>query len=56
MENETKKMTIARALKEKERVAKLSPEQKKAEAERDKKIVEEFNAMRKAAGRPAVKG
>jgi len=52
---ELKKQADA-AAKEKERVAKLSPEQKKAEAERDKKIVEEFNAMRKAAGRPAVKG
>lgn len=52
---ELKKQADA-AAKEKERVAKLSPEQKKTEAERDKKIAEEFNALRKAAGKPAVKG
>ncbi len=51
---ELKKQADA-AAKEKARVAKLSSEQKKAEAERDAKIAEEFNAMRKAAGKSAVK-
>ena len=50
---ELKKQADA-AAKEKARVAKLSSEQKKAEAERDAKIAEEFNAMRKAAGKSAV--
>jgi len=51
---ELKKQADA-AAKEKARIAKLSPEQKKAEAERDAKIAEEFNKLRKAAGKPAVK-
>ena len=37
------------------RIAKLTPEQKKAEEEAEKKLLEEFNALRKAAGRPALK-
>ena len=53
-QSELKKQADA-AAKEKARVAKLSSEQKKAEAERDAKIAEEFNAMRKAAGKSAVK-
>lgn len=51
---ELKKQADA-AAKEKARVAKLSSEQKKAEADRDAKIAEEFNALRKAAGKSAVK-
>ena len=51
---ELKKQADARA-REEARVARLSCEQKKAEAERDAKIAEEFNALRKAAGRAEYK-
>jgi uncharacterized protein YlxW (UPF0749 family) len=51
---ELKKQADARA-KEEARVARLSPEKKKAEAKRDAKIAEEFNALRKAAGRAEYK-
>ncbi len=51
---ELKKQADA-AAKEKARVAKLSPEKRKAEAEAEKKLAEDFNALRKAAGRPAYK-
>ena len=54
-EAELKKQVDARA-KEEARVAKLSPEKRKAEQERDEKILEEFNGLRKAAGKTAVKG
>ena len=52
---ELKKQADA-AAKEKARVAKLTPEKRKAEAEAEKKLAEEFNALRQAAGRPAYKG
>ena len=50
---ELKKQADARA-KEEKRAAKLSPEKRKAEAERDQKSLAEFNALRKAAGRPKL--
>ena len=50
---ELKKQADAKA-KEEARAAKLSNEQKKAEAEREEAIRKEFNDLRKAAGRPAV--
>ena len=50
---ELKKQADAKA-KEEARAAKLSDEQKKAEAEREEAIRKEFNDLRKAAGRPAV--
>jgi len=53
-EAELKKQADAKA-KEEARVAKLSPEKRKAEQERDQKILEEFNSLRKAAGKTAVK-
>ena len=37
--------------KEEARIAKLTPEQRKAEADREAKILQEFNELRKAAGR-----
>ena len=40
---------------EEARIAKLTPEQKKAEKEAETKLLEEFNALRKAAGKPALK-
>ncbi len=39
---------------EEARIAKLTPEQKKAEKEAERKLLEEFNALRKAAGKPAL--
>jgi hypothetical protein len=54
-EAELKKQAEAKA-KEEARVARLSPEKRKAEQERDKKLLEEFNALRKAAGKTALKG
>ena len=54
-EAELKKQADAKA-KEEARVARLSPEKRKAEQERDEKILEEFNGLRKAAGKTAVKG
>ena len=39
------------AAKEEARIARLSPEKRKAEAEAEKKILDEFNALREAAGR-----
>lgn len=50
---ELKKQADAKA-KEDARIAKLSPEQKKAEREREEAVRKEFNDLRKAAGRPAV--
>ena len=52
-EAELKKQGDARA-KEEARVAKLTPEKRKAEQERDRKILEEFNALRKAAGKTTL--
>ena len=52
---ELKKQADA-AKKEAERVAKLSAEAKKAEADREAAILNEFNALRKAAGRSVFKG
>lgn len=49
---ELKKQADAKA-KEEARIAKLSPEKRKAEAEREEKILAEFNALREAAGRKA---
>ena len=40
---------------EEARIAKLTAEQKKAEKEAEAKLLEEFNALRKAAGKPALK-
>lgn len=40
---------------EEARIAKLTAEQKKAEKEAEEKLLEEFNALRKAANRPAIK-
>ena len=40
---------------EEARIAKLTAEQKKAEKETEEKLLEEFNALRKAANRPAIK-
>lgn len=42
------------AAKEEARVAKLSPEKRKAEADAEAKLLAEFNALREAVGRPAV--
>ena len=39
---------------EEARVAKLTPEQKKAEMEAGRKLLEEFNVLRKAAGTSAL--
>ena len=39
---------------EEARVAKLTPEQKKAEMEAERKLLEEFNVLRKAAGKSAL--
>ena len=50
---ELKKQADA-AAREKARIQKLSPEKRKAEAEAEAKIAQEFNALRKAAGRSAV--
>ncbi len=49
---ELKKQADEKA-KEEARVAKLTPEQRKAEADLNAKILQEFNAMRKAAGKSA---
>ena len=51
---ELKKQADA-AAKEKARVQKLSAEQRKAEQANEQKLLEEFNAARKDAGRPAFK-
>ena len=40
---------------EEARIAKLTAEQKKAEKEAETKLLEEFNALRKAAGKTAIK-
>ncbi len=50
---ELKKQADAKA-KEEARVAKLSPEKRKAEKAREDAIRKEFNDLRKAAGKPAV--
>lgn len=50
---ELKKQADAKA-KEDARIARLSPEKRKAEKERDEKIRAEFNEARKAAGRSAI--
>ena len=42
------------AAKEEARLAKLSPEKRKAEEEAEAKLISEFNALREAVGRPAV--
>ena len=52
---ELKKQADAKA-KEEARVAKLSPEKKKAKAETEERILTEFNALRKEQGRTAIKG
>ncbi len=52
---ELKKQADEKA-KEEARAAKLSPEQRKAEADREAKLLQEFNEMRKAAGRNAYTG
>ncbi len=49
---ELKKQADA-AAKEEARIAKLSPEKRQAEKEAEAKLLEEFNALRKAAGRKA---
>ena len=51
-EAELKKQADA-AAKEEARIAKLTPEKRQAEAEAERKLLEEFNALREAAGRPA---
>ena len=51
-EAELKKQADAKA-KEEARIARLSPEKRNAEAEAEKKILDEFNALREAAGRKA---
>ena len=51
-QQELKKLADAEA-KEQARIDALSPEKRKAEEERDKKLLEEFNALRNAAGREA---
>ena len=51
-EAELKKQADAKA-KEEARIAKLSPEARQAELEAEKKLLEEFNALREAAGRKA---
>ena len=50
---ELKKQADAKA-KEEARIAKLSPEKKKAEREHEEAVRREFNDLRKAAGRPTV--
>ena len=52
-EAELKKQADA-AAREEARVAKLSPEKRRAEEEAEAKIVSEFNSLREAAGRPSV--
>ncbi len=52
---ELKKQADEKA-KEEARIAKLTPEQRKAETEQEAKLLQEFNAMRKAAGRSAYNG
>ncbi len=52
-QEELKKQAEARA-KEEARVAKLTPEKRKAEEEREEKIRAEFNEARKAVGRKAI--
>ncbi len=52
-EAELKKQADA-AAKEESRIAKLSPEKRKAEEEAEAKLFAEFNALREAAGRPAL--
>ena len=47
---ELKKQADAKA-KEEARLARLSPDKRRAEAERNEKLLAEFNALRKAAGR-----
>ena len=42
------------AEKEAARIAKLSPEKRKAEEEAEAKLQDEFNALRKAAGKPTA--
>ena len=42
--------------KEEARIAKLTPEARKAEADREAKLLQEFNELRKAAGRKAYNG
>lgn len=42
--------------KEEARLNKLSPEKRKAEAENEKKLIDEFNSLRRAAGRSAYSG
>ena len=54
-EAELKKQADA-AAKEEARLAKLTPEQRKAEAEAEQKLLEEFNSLRQAAGRKALQG
>ena len=51
---ELKKQADA-AKKEEARIAKMTAEQKKAEKEAEAKLLEEFNALRKTANRPAIK-
>ena len=51
---ELKKQADA-AKKEEARIAKLSPEKRKAEKDAEAKLLEEFNALRKAANRPSIK-
>ena len=51
---ELKKQADAEA-KEQARIRALSPEKRKAEEEADKKLLEEFNGLRKAAGMSALK-
>ena len=53
-EAELKKQADA-AAKEEARLAKLSPEKRKAEQDAEARILEEFNALRKSVGRPAYK-
>lgn len=53
-EAELKKQADA-AAKEEARIAKLSPEKRKAEQEAEAKIAAEFNALREAAGRSVLK-
>ncbi|MBQ8075390.1 MAG: MFS transporter [Oscillospiraceae bacterium] len=48
-----KQADVAKA--EEARLAKLSAEQKKAEKDAEAKLLEEFNALRKAANRPSIK-
>ena len=53
-EAELKKQATAKA-KEEAREAKLSPEQRKAKAEEERKLLDTFNALREAVGRSALK-